>query len=434
MTLLTCTALVVAAVLTAIAGSTLRGALHAWRTPEAFEGSGYPAALPPSLSFSLVVPCRHEAEEVVRATLERLLRQGHPDVQVVISVGHDDPATSAVAHRLAGEAAAAAAVVGRRREVLVSVNGDLVKNKPRQLNTALPLCTGDVVGVIDAESLTHPDLLERVDGVFQARQADVVQGSVHLVNFRDTWFALRNCLEYRTWFRSRLHGAAQVGFVPLGGNTVFTRRALLEEVGGWDPDCLAEDCEIGVRLSTMGKKIVCVYDPALTTREEAPDSLRSLVKQRTRWSLGFMQVLAKGEWRRLPGLRRRATAWWTLVQPHAMAFTGLVLPFALVVALTAQLPTAVAMLLFVPLVPTLLTVGFETVILREFGHDLGFRVRWRDQVVLVLTTPLYQVVLAAASVRALWRFVGRDFTWEKTRHSGAHLGLTGAEATAEGAA
>jgi len=44
----------------------------------------------------------------------------------------------------------------------------------------------------------------------------------------------------RIWFRSRLHGHAQSGFIPLGGNTVFIRRSLIEQVGGWDGDCLAE--------------------------------------------------------------------------------------------------------------------------------------------------------------------------------------------------
>ena len=89
------------------------------------------------------------------------------------------------------------------------------------------------------------------------------------MNFRSSWFAVRNVLEYYFWFRSRLHFHARVGFIPLGGNTVFIRTNVLRQVGGWDAECLAEDCELGVRLSSLGAKTVVFYEPELITREEA---------------------------------------------------------------------------------------------------------------------------------------------------------------------
>ena len=44
------------------------------------------------------------------------------------------------------------------------------------------------------------------------------------------------------------------------------------------------------------------------TQEETPDSMGQFIKQRTRWSLGFMQVMAKGEWKKLPTFWERARA------------------------------------------------------------------------------------------------------------------------------
>ena len=116
------------------------------------------------------------------------------------------------------------------------------------------------------------------------------------------------------------------------------------------------------------------YDADLTTQEEAPTTLRALVKQRTRWSLGFMQVLAKGEWRALPTQRQRIGAWWTLVQQHAMAFSGLVLPLAIATALFADLPVLVGMIAFLPLIPTLALVAFEVLILHDLGKDLEWKI------------------------------------------------------------
>lgn len=412
MLLLQLALVVIAVVLTVIAGATLSWMLHAWSTPAAFEGTGYSVAGERHThhSFSLIVPCRHESEPVMRATVERLLDQDHPDLEVIISVGHDDLATAEIARRLAAT----------DPRVAVSVNTDLVKNKPRQLNSALELCTKDVVGIVDAESLTQPGLLRHIDATFVERDADVVQGSVHLMNVHSSWYSLRNCLEYRIWFRSRLHGHALAGFIPLGGNTVFTKRALLVEVGGWDGDCLAEDCEIGVRLSSMGKKIVCAYDGALTTQEEAPTSIQALVKQRTRWSLGFMQVLSKGDWRKLPTRAERFHAWWTLSQQHAVALSGLLLPIAVITALWLKMPDLVVLLTFLPLVPTALTLVFELLVLHEFGQHMAFRVRRRDYVTVIVSYPVYSLLLAAATCRAVWKYLTKDFAWEKTEHIGAH--------------
>jgi len=92
---------VIAVVLTALAVLTLWWQLHAWRTPETLTGTGFggdPTA--PELSFSLLVPARHETA-VLAATLERLATSDHPDVEVIAIIGHDDDETRAVADAVA---------------------------------------------------------------------------------------------------------------------------------------------------------------------------------------------------------------------------------------------------------------------------------------------------------------------------------------------
>ena len=417
----------VAVILTVIAVATLWWQMHAWWVPQHNDGTRYPqsrrkrnspdreprALDEPRFSFSLIMPCREEEEIVMETTLLALVGQSHPRTEVIISVGHDDVETVEIAHRLAAN----------YPRVKVSVNHDPVgtKNKPKQMNDALSMCSNEIVGVFDAESIAAPELLLNVDRVFQTKQSDVVQGAVHLMNFRDSWFSLRNCMEYRIWFRSRLHGHAKSGFIPLGGNTVFITRDLLMEVGGWDGNCLAEDCELGVRLSCLGKKVTVAYDPLLVTREETPERISQLIKQRTRWALGFMQVLSKGEWKKLPTRSQRFHAWWTLVQQHAVAFAGVALPVAIVTALLAEVPPLVVLITFLPLLPTIAMLGFEVLILREWGREMNLQIGVRDYTRLVVSMPFYQFLLAVAVVRAVWKYTTGDFAWEKTAHVGSHI-------------
>lgn len=398
--------------MTAVAFTTLWWMLHAWRSTNSLSATSFAAEpLEPERSFSLLVPARHE-EQVLGHTIDQLAKSNHPDFEIVVIIGHDDPGTEAVAR---------AAEQRHPDLVRIVIDHSEPKNKPRGMNTALPTVRGDIVGVFDAEDEVHPELLRRVDSRFTETGADLVQGGVQLMNVRSTWWSMRNCLEYYFWFRSRLHFHAGAKFIPLGGNTIFVRTDLLREAGGWDGDCLAEDCELGVRLSTEGATVAVAYDPEVVTREETPGSLRSLVKQRTRWSQGFLQVLNKGIWKQLPTRRQRLLARYTLAMPFLQAFTGLMIPVSVGLALFAKVPTLVAMITFLPIVPTLVTLVAEAAGLGEFGRVYKIKIRLTDYLKLILGTFPYQVLLAFAALRAAWREMRGDSSWEKTEHVGAHI-------------
>ncbi|MFC9746197.1 glycosyltransferase [Streptomyces niveus] len=395
-----------------MAAFTLWWQMHAWRTPETLAATRFDRPDGgPARSFSLLLPARHE-QAVLEHTIERLLESSHSRFEIIVIVGHDDPETAEVAERAAARDPA---------RVRVVVDTHLSKNKPKALNTALPHCNGEVVGVFDAEDQVHPELLAHVDHAFRSTGADVVQGGVQLINFHSSWYSLRNCLEYFFWFRSRLHLHAQKGFIPLGGNTVFVRTDVLRDAGGWDPDCLAEDCDLGVRLSSSGKKVVVAYDSDMVTREETPGSLMSLLKQRTRWNQGFLQVYRKNDWRQLPTPGQRLLARYTLMTPFFQAITGVVIPLNVAIALFLDVPVGIAFITFLPAVTALVTFVFELVGLHDFGRQYGLKVRFAHYLKLVVGGPFYQVLLAGAAVRAVWREQRGRRDWELTSHVGAHL-------------
>ncbi|WP_405372321.1 MULTISPECIES: glycosyltransferase [unclassified Microbacterium] len=404
-----------AIVLTAIAVTTLWWMLHAWRSAADLRATQFSASPRPAQHrFTLLVPGRHE-EEVMGQTLDRLAQQDHPNFEIIAIVGHDDPGTELVVREAAAR---------NPHLIKVVVDDSVPKNKPKALNRALKIATGDIVGVFDAEDEVHPGLLTVVDSKFQETGADVVQGGVQLMNFETSWWSLRNVLEYYFWFRSRLHFHARSKFIPLGGNTVFVTRDRLEWSEGWDDQCLAEDCELGVRLSSDGANVVVAYNPEYVTREETPPTLTSLYKQRTRWNQGFLQVLGKGEWKKLPTLRQRMYARYLLNMPFIQAATGVLIPISIAFILLVKVPTIVALITFLPLIPTIVTLVVEAAGLAEFGRVYGKKVRVRDYVRLVLGLVPYQIFLAAAAVRSVIRQLKGDGSWEKTEHTGAHRGVT----------
>ena len=404
--------LLVAVAMTAITATNLRWMAHAWRMPAARDAGRGEALLlrAPTTSFSLLVPARHE-EAVLATTLSRLVALDHPDFEVIVVVGHDDPTTASVAASVAAGSPRCSVVADR----------SWPKTKAKALNAGLSSCRNQVVGVFDAEDDVSLDILRQVDDAFDRSGADVVQAGVQLVTPRAGWFAVRNCLEYFVWFHSRLHAHAARGFFPLGGNTVFVRRSLLEAVGGWDGDCLAEDCELGIRLAASGARMAVACDPTLSTREETPSTFRSFVRQRTRWNQGYLQTLKSGYWRQLPTRRQRALAAYVLAFPLLQAVAAVIVPFSLLTMVLDSLPLNLALAGIVPALVSVAVVVVESAALRELRRTYHLATGLLDQVRLVATTIPYQLVLSFAAARAAWRELVGQRGWEKTAHLGAHL-------------
>ena len=310
----------------------VRRMLFGWRSPQALTDIALAGERDeqPSHSFSLIVPARRE-ERVLGDTLDRLAALDYPYFEVLVVVGHDDDGTMSVA-----EDAAA-----RHPETIeVVVDHYALKNKPRALNTTLPLCHGDVVGVFDAEDDVPPDLLRRLDAHLRATGADVVQSGVQKMNLRSSWYSLRSSLD--SYFRSRSQMQYDADrFLPLQGSTVFLRADALRAVGGWDPDCLAEGCDVGLRLQLYGAEIGAAHDSTLVVHEETPGTLRGLIKQRTRHDQGMLQVLRKGDWRDLPTRRQRLSAQFTLIAPFLQAAAVVVIA-GLLWFLPAETPALVS--------------------------------------------------------------------------------------------
>lgn len=389
--------------------------VYAFDSPDRLAATKGPTSFcAPHFRFTVIVPARDE-EAVIAETVRKIATANYPlKLLEIVVVCHEADA---------GTIAAARSVVTRGlADVRVETFAGLPINKPRGLNEAFARSSHEVVCVFDAEDDIHPDIFHVVNTVMIREGSGIVQSGVQLINLRDHWFSVHNCLEYFFWFKSRLHFHAKVGMIPLGGNTVFLRRDLLTRVGGWDESCLTEDADVGIRLSALGEPIRVVYNHAWVTREETPHSVAALIKQRTRWHQGFLQVLGKGDWRRLPGWRRRGLAIMTLGQPLLDAALLLSLPLIIIGGFFMKLPVPVALLSYLPLYAVVLQIVANMVgawmFAREFNHGrpIGLILR------LPLTYLPYQWMLSYSAVRAVARQITGLTNWEKTAHLGAHRG------------
>lgn len=232
-------------------------------------------------TYSIVVALHREARVAAQlvAALDTIdYPRGKLDIKLVLE--DDDLATRRALEALA---------LGPAYEIVVAPPG-WPRTKPRALNIALPLLRGDFVAIFDAEDAPDPSQLREAAERFRRapRALACLQARLAIDNIDDSWLTRLFAIEYAVLFDVLHQGMAGLQLpIPLGGSSNHFRTDVLREVGGWDAWNVTEDADLGLRLARFGYLTATI---ATTTREEAPAFLSTWLKQRRRWSKGWMQT------------------------------------------------------------------------------------------------------------------------------------------------
>lgn len=310
----------------------------------------------------------------------------------------------------------------------ITVPHGVLKTKPRALNYALDFTRGSIIGVYDAEDAPAPNQIKDVVARFAQRGPKVacLQGILDFYNADTNWLSRCFTLEYATWFRIVLPGLEKLGLaVPLGGTTLFFRRDVLEELGGWDAHNVTEDADLGIRLARRGYRTEMIQT---VTQEEANCRTWPWVKQRSRWLKGY--AITYGVHMRNPRKLWQELGAWKFFGVQVL-FGGTLSQFVLAPVLWSF------WLVFFGLphpltgaIPSTVLVGlgalfFLTEVLNILTAMLAVRSAGKSWLMgWAPTLHLYFPLATLASYKGLWELASRPFYWDKTAH-GIHVGSAG---------
>ncbi len=203
------------------------------------------------------------------------------DVLVVDDASTD--ATADAARAAIGEATHAQVVRRDRQEG--------PRTKAAVLAFAMPYLRGEVIGVLDADTLLHGSFLERTMRAWTVRDPDAVaiQVARHPRNEHVSWLTRAQAEEQLMDLDSQCGRWAADGTAELRGNGMFVRREALDAVGGWRPSALTEDLELSTRLAAAGHHVALA--PEVAVEEEAVERIGALWRQRLRWAEGSLRRL-----------------------------------------------------------------------------------------------------------------------------------------------
>jgi cellulose synthase/poly-beta-1,6-N-acetylglucosamine synthase-like glycosyltransferase len=284
---------------------------------------------------------------------------------------------------------------------------------------------GELVTVFDAEDKPEPDQLKKAVWAFQRLDPSVacLQAKLSYYNTHQNLLTRWFTLEYDAWFNIFLPGLHRMGApIPLGGTSNHFRRAALEGCLGWDPYNVTEDADLGLRFARRGFTTAMLES---TTGEEANSQVANWIRQRSRWSKGYMQTVlvhTRHPKALMDQLGPKATSQFMLTLGGAVV-TALLAPIfwlLLVVYAVAQPDWVAAMFpgaIFYAASVSLVLGNFLLVFLSlgaavARGHD--------DLAPYALLMPLYWVLMSVATYFALIELFVRPSYWHKTEH-GLHL-------------
>ncbi len=228
---------------------------------------------------SVVIAAYNEGK-VIANTLRALLRSDYKgEIEVIVI---DDGSRD----ETAAEVQSVAQVDPRIRLVRQENRG-----KARALQRGLTAVRHEIVVFIDADTQCQSDTLSRLLEPFADERIGAVSGHAKVGNLR-TFIARCQALEYTCGFNldRRAYNRWNCMTVVPGAISAI-RKDAIDQAGGLSLETLAEDTDLTLSLHKHRQRIV--YVPGAIAWTEAPESVRTLARQRFRWAYGTLQCLWK---------------------------------------------------------------------------------------------------------------------------------------------
>ncbi|MDQ0420928.1 cellulose synthase/poly-beta-1,6-N-acetylglucosamine synthase-like glycosyltransferase [Peteryoungia aggregata LMG 23059] len=228
-----------------------------------------------SLDISAIVPAFNE-EIHIADTLAALLALSPPLRQIIVVDDGSRDRTRQIAEEICASSSSAQVIAHPANS-----------GKASALNTGLTAVSCEHVLMIDADTIVTSNAL-------LAALADLRENAWHGASFRinvmpgsGLWRDVQ-AQEYRLGHNFDRAGQSILGAISVmpGAATLFVRQALVD---GFSDRTCTEDADLTLNLNRAGYRLGLSHRASVVT--VAPSSLRSLWRQRRRWTLGHLQCI-----------------------------------------------------------------------------------------------------------------------------------------------
>ena len=275
------------------------GALATVQRVKRHQDRSLPTTFTPGVS--VVIPAYNE-EKVISQTIDSLLAQIYRgEIEIIVVDDGSRDGTFQQARATHGNHA--------RVRVFTKPNG----GKASALNFGIAHALHEIVIALDADTLFARDTVAELVQPLADERVAAVAGNAKVgnrINIVTRWQAL----EYVTSQNLDRRAFSLLDCITVVPGAVGAwRRRVVQEVGGFKEDTLAEDQDLTLAVRRAGYSVA--YADGAIALTEAPDTLRALARQRFRWSFGTLQCA----WKHRDALFRYGSLGWVAL-PNVWLF------------------------------------------------------------------------------------------------------------------
>ena len=226
---------------------------------------------------SIIIPAYNE-EKVIADTIESTLEITYPKKDIIVVDDGSEDNTLQIAKRYEDEGV----------KVLHKENG----GKATALNYALTFTKGEIVAVLDADTLASRNSLTEIVKIFEnEKDIAAVAGNIKVRN-KVNWITWCQALEYVSAIQIVRRAFDLFGAVTIiPGALGSFRKSVLMESGAYDKETIVEDFDTTIKILKSGMIVRGTTKSVAYT--EASNTLMDFYRQRKRWYRGNLQVVIK---------------------------------------------------------------------------------------------------------------------------------------------
>lgn len=198
------------------------------------------------------------------------------------------------------------------------------KGKSFALNEGIKYANGELLFFMDADVQLDTTVFRKVANHFFDETVDALTGYIKVSSnksFLNKFIDIENVIGQKIIRRG--FNFLGIHYVIPGGISVF-RKEIIDRVGGYQHDTLAEDTDIAWRIITETDAKVN-FDPSIEVIADEPKTLLDLWNQRVRWARGNIEVTWKNRYK-VGKIRYGRGATWVF----PFWISSLLLPFAFI--------------------------------------------------------------------------------------------------------
>lgn len=225
--------------------------------------------------ISVIIPAYNE-EKVIETTIKSLLSTDYPDKEIIVVDDGSKDNTLTIASQFKDQI-----------KVIHKENG----GKASALNQGLLYVTGDIVTIVDADTIIGHSSLKHIARSMTEENVAAVAGNIKIRN-KINWLTWCQALEYLSGIQIMRRGLDYFGAITIvpGALGAFKKKKL-EEAGTYHKETLVEDFDATMKVLRSGMIVNGSNKSVAYT--QAPQAFTDFYKQRKRWYRGNLQVLRR---------------------------------------------------------------------------------------------------------------------------------------------